>query len=403
MFIRENYLNKIEPFIDKPVVKIISGMRRSGKSTFIKMIIEKLEKNGTDKKNILYISKELMEFDFIKDYKDLYGHIKKLLPVNKKPKYLLIDEVQEINGWEKAVNSVLAEKSADIYLTGSNSKMMSDELATLLTGRYIVLQMYPLSFKEFLQFRNINNDSEYDKEFELFLKYGGLPGIHFLNLNDEVVFQYIESIYSTILLKDIVQRHQIRDVSLLEKITRFIFDNCGSITTAKKISDYFKSQNLQVGGQTVQNYISYIQEAFLVNKAARYDIKGKKHLELYDKYYYNDSGIRHSVLKYRTEDISKLLENTVYLELIRRGYFVSVGKLDNLEVDFIAEKSTEKIYVQVCYLLGSKETEDREFGSLEKINDNYKKMVLSMDKYWGKDWNGIIRKNIIDFLLESEK
>jgi uncharacterized protein len=399
MFIRESYLNNIEPFISKPVVKIISGMRRSGKSTLMKMLIDKLEKSGVNKSDIIYISKELMEFDFIKDYKTLYSYIKKTLPKNKNAKYLFIDEVQEIAGWEKAINSLLAEGAADIFLTGSNSRMMSDELATLLTGRYIVIPMHPLSFKEFLQFRKVKNEEQYEKEFGLYLKYGGLPGIHFLKLEDEIVFQYIESIFNTILLKDIVQRYQVRDVSLLERITKFIFDNSGSITTAKKISDYLKSQNISAGVQTVQNYISYIQEAFLINKAERYDIKGKRHLELYDKYYFNDSGIRHSLLKYRQDDISKLLENTVYLELIRRGYTVTFGKLDNLEVDFIAEKNSEKVYIQACYLLGSKETEDREFGSLEKIGDNYKKMVLSMDKFWGKDRNGIIRMNTIDFLL----
>ncbi|OGE83811.1 MAG: ATPase, partial [Candidatus Delongbacteria bacterium GWF2_40_14] len=397
MIIRESYLNNIEPFMNKPVVKIISGMRRSGKSTLMKMLIDKLEKSGVNKNDIIYISKELMAFDFIKDYKTLYDYIKKTLPKNKNAKYLFIDEVQEIEGWEKAVNSLLAEGAADIFLTGSNSRMMSDELATILTGRYIVIPMHPLSFKEFLQFRKVKNEEQYEKEFGLYLKYGGLPGIHFLKLEDEIVFQYIESIFNTILLKDVVQRYQVRDVTLLERITKFIFDNSGSITTAKKISDYLKSQNISAGVQTVQNYISYIQEAFLINKAERYDIKGKRHLELYDKYYFNDSGIRHSLLKYRQDDISKLLENTVYLELIRRGYTVTFGKLDNLEVDFIAEKNSEKVYIQVCYLLSSKETEDREFGSLEKIADNYKKIVLSMDNFWGSDRNGIIRMNIIDF------
>jgi len=401
MFIRESYLTNIEPFINKPVVKIISGMRRSGKSTFMKMLIGKLGKNGVKETDIIYISKELMDFDFIQDYKELYSYIKKSFRKNKNAKYLFIDEVQEIAGWEKAINSLLAEGAADIYLTGSNCRMMSDELATLLTGRYVVIPMHPLSFKEFLQFRKVKNKDQTEKEFALYLKYGGLPGIHYLNMEDEIVFQYIESIYNTILLKDVVQRYQVRDVSLLERITKFIFDNSGSITTAKKISDYLKSQNISAGVQTVQNYISYIQEAFLINKAERYDIKGKRHLELYDKYYYNDSGIRHSVLKYRQEDISKLLENTVYLELIRRGYSVSFGKLDNLEVDFIAEKDSEKVYIQVCYLLSSKETEDREFGTLEKIGDNYKKIVLSMDKFWGSDRNGIIRMNIIDFLSAS--
>jgi len=401
MIIREDYFKKIDPFMGKPVVKIISGMRRSGKSTFMKMLIDRLIESGINKKNIIYINKDLIEFDFITDYLDLHKYIKKLLPRNQKSKYLFIDEVQEIEGWEKTVNSLLAENELDIYLTGSNSRMLSSELATLLTGRYVVISMFTLSFKEFLKFRKINNDIEIENEFELYLKYGGLPGIHYLKFDDEVIFQYINSIYNTILLKDIVSRYNIRDVHLLEQITRFVFDNSGSITTTKKISDYLKSQHIKIGVQTVQNYITYLQDAFLINKAGRYDIKGKKYLELFEKYYGNDTGIRHSVLKYKADDISKLLENIVYLELLRRGYTVFVGKIDNLEVDFIAEKNDEKLYIQVSYLLASKETEDREFGSLEKIDDNYTKMVLTMDKLWGKGRNGILRKNIIDFLLEE--
>jgi len=399
MIIREEYFTKIDPFVCKPVIKVITGIRRSGKSSFMKMLIDRFHESGVKKNDIIYISKELLEFDFIKNYTDLYKYIKSKLPKNKNQKYLLIDEVQDITGWEKAVNSLLAENAADIYLTGSNSRMMSSEFATLLTGRYVVVSMFPLSFKEFLKFRNAEESGDIESEFSLYLKYGGLPGIHYLKFDDEVVFQYINSIYYTILLKDIVERHQIRDVELLEKITRFIFDNCSSITTAKKISDFLKSQHVMIGVQTVQNYISYLQDAFLINRTGRYDIKGKKHLELLDKFYFSDSGIRHSILKYKSEDIAKLLENTVYLELLRRGYEVSVGKLDNLEIDFIAEKTNEKLYIQVCYLLASKETEDREFAPLEKIEDNYPKIVLTMDKFWGGDRNGIIRKNIIEFLL----
>ena len=401
MIIREEYYKKIDPFIGKPVIKIISGMRRSGKSSFMKMLLNRFLEQGVKKKNIIYINKDLIEFDFIKDYLDLHKYIKKLMPENKKPKYLFIDEVQEIEGWEKTVNSLLAESELDIYLTGSNSRMLSSEFATLLTGRYIVISMFTLSFKEFLKFRNSNKKTIIEKEFELYLKYGGLPGIHYLKFDDEVIFQYIDSIYNTILLKDIVSRYNIRDVHLLERITKFIFDNCGSITTTKKISDFLKSQHIKIGVQTVQNYVTYLQNAFLIKKSTRFDIKGKKYLELFEKYYSNDTGIRHSILKYKSDDISKLLENVVYLELLRRGYTVFVGKIDNLEVDFIAERNDEKLYIQVSYILASKETEDREFGSLEKIDDNYTKMVLTMDKIWGNERNGILRKNIIDFLLEK--
>lgn len=400
MIERKQYLEKIGPFMKKPVIKVISGLRRCGKSTFMKMIIDLLIKEGVEKKNIIYINMELMEFEFISDYRVLYDHVKKNLS-DTGLNYLFIDEVQEISGWEKAVNSILAENAADIYLTGSNSRLFSSEFATLLTGRYVQIPMFSLGFSEFLQFRKKENDKNYEKEFELFLKYGGLPGIHFLDFKDEVVFQYINSIYNTIILKDIVARYSVRDVFLLEKITAFVFDNCGSITSAKKIADYLKSQQIKTGVDTVQNYIGYLQDAHLVSRSGRFDLKGKRHLELFEKYYAGDSGIRHSVLGYKKNDVSGLLENAVFLELLRRGFTVSTGKFDDLEVDFVAQKNNEIFYIQVTYLLSSKETEEREFRPLEKINDNYPKMVLSMDTIWGNNRNGIIRKNVIDFLLEG--
>ncbi len=400
MIEREQYFEKITPFVNKPVIKIITGLRRCGKSTFLKMFIDRLFKESGKKKNIVYISMELMEFEFITDYKVLYDHIKKSISIGGE-NYIFIDEVQEINGWEKAVNSLLAENAGDIYLTGSNSRLLSSEFATLLTGRYVEIPMFPLSFKEFLLFRESKNKKNIEKEFELFLKFGGLPGIHYLELVDEVVFQYIKSIYSTILLKDIVSRHSIRDVFLLEKIAAFIFDNCGSITSSKKIADYLKSQRLKTGVDTVQNYIGYLNDAHLFSKSGRFDLKGKRYLELFEKYYSGDQGIRHSVLGYKKNDIAGILENVVYLELLRRGYTVSTGKYDDLEVDFVAEKNSVIKYIQVTYLLSSKETEDREFRPLEKIQDNYPKMVLSMDTVWGDNRNGIERKNIIDFLLEN--
>ena len=399
MIERTRYFNKIEPFIGKPMIKVISGLRRCGKSTFMKMLIDHLIKKGTAESNIIYISMELMEFEFINDYKALYKHVKNVLPKNSKKKYLFVDEIQEIPGWEKAVNSIYAENLADIYITGSNSRLFSSEFATLLTGRYIEIPMFTLGFNEFLQFRGTDNEKE--KEFELYLKYGGLPGIHNLDFEDEIIFQYINSIFNTILLKDIVARYSIRDISLLEKITAFVFDNCGSITSSKKIADYLKSQHIKTGVDTVQNYISYLRDAHLIYKTGRFDLKGKRHLELHEKYYTSDVGIRHSVLGYKKNDIAGLLENIVYLELLRRGFTVSAGKFDDLEVDFVASRNDEIIYLQVTYLLASKEVEDREFKPLEKINDNYPKIVLSMDAIWGTNRNGIVRKNIIDFLLED--
>ena len=397
---RKLYLDKISPFIGKPLIKVVSGLRRCGKSTFMKMVMERLAEKKVPPRNIVHINMELMEFEFITDHRELYRYVKGCLPATGGPNYLFIDEVQEIPGWEKAVGSMLAEKLADIYLTGSNSRLLSSEFATLLTGRHVQIPMFTLGFKEFLQFRGRQAGEADEQEFALYLKYGGLPGIHDLTFTDEVIFQYIDAIYSTIMLKDIVARYRIRDVFLLEKISAFVFDNCGSITSAKKIADYLKSQGLKCGVETVQNYIAYLQDAHLVHKARRFDLKGKRHLELYEKYYPGDIGIRHGVLGYRQQDIAGLLESVVHLELLRRGYTVAVGKLDDLEVDFVAEKNGRVSYIQVAYLLATGETEEREFRPLAKIPDNYPKMVLSLDKVWGEERDGIIRKNLIDFLLE---
>jgi len=398
---RKLYLDKISPFIDKPLIKVVSGLRRCGKSTFIKMVMERLAKKKVSPQNIVHINMELMEFEFITDHRELYRYVQNRFAAANGRNYLFIDEIQEISGWEKAVGSMLAEKLADIYITGSNSRLLSSEFATLLTGRYVEIPMFTLGFREFLQFRGRKTGEADEQEFELYLKYGGLPGIHDLTFDDEVIFQYIDAIYSTIMLKDIVARYRIRDVFLLEKISAFVFDNCGSITSAKKIADYLKSQRLRCGVETVQNYIGYLQDAHLVHKARRFDLKGKRHLELYEKYYPGDIGIRHGVLGYRQQDIASLLESIVHLELLRRGYSVSVGKLGDLEVDFVAEKNGQISYIQVAYLLATGETEEREFRPLAKIPDNYPKMVLSMDKVWGEERDGIIRKNLIEFLLET--
>ncbi len=400
MYERKYYFNKIAPFIDKPVVKVVTGMRRCGKSTFLKLIIEQLKKKRVTARNIVYISMELIEFSFIHDYKVLYEHVKNNLPSGRQKKYLFIDEVQEIPGWEKAVNSILAEGLCDIYVTGSNCRLFASEFATLLTGRYVEIAMFPLSFEEFLVFRKNSDSGSNDAEFQLYIKYGGLPGIHQLELKDEPVFQYIDAIFSTILLKDVVARYNIRDVFLLEKIASFVFDNCGNVTSAKNIADFLKSQKIRASVETVQNYISHLKDAFLVHACGRYDLKGKRHLELLEKYYAIDLGIRHSLLGYRQQDIGGILENIVYLELLRRGYTVTTGRYDSLEVDFVAEREGEIIYIQVTYLLASSETENREFRPLEKIEDNFPKMVLSMDKIWGTGRNGITRKYLPDFLLD---
>ncbi len=400
MFARKLYFEKIEPFVDKPVIKLITGMRRCGKSSFFKLLMQRLQNQGVKKSHIIYISMELMDFSFISDHKILYDYIVKNLAKGKTKKYLFIDEVQEIPGWEKAVNSILAEGLADIYLTGSNCRLFSSEFATLLTGRYVEFPMFPLSFAEFLVFRQ-GRDKDIEDAFAGYLRYGGLPGLHHFELEDEVAFQYIDSIFSTILLKDVVARHNIRDVFLLKKIASYLFDNCGNLTSARRISQFLKAERIKASVDTVQNYISYLADAFLFYPCRRYDIKGKRHLELTEKLFAADPGIRHSTLGYREADIAGILENIVFLELLRRGYTVTTGKFDALEVDFVAQKNDEVLYVQVAYILKAGATESCEFGVLEKITDNFPKIVLTMDKIFAKGRNGIKRIYLPDFLLDQ--
>jgi hypothetical protein len=393
-------MDVVNRFIDKPVIKVITGMRRTGKSCILKLIIQKLKSEGISEKNILYINKESLDFDFIQTYSDLNRYVKKTYSKTRGGKYLFIDEIQEIKNWEKAVASFFTESGIDIYITGSNAHLLSSELATLLSGRYVEIPVYTLSFKEFLTFRG-EKAGAVDKEFLNYLQFGGLPAIHYFELERESVYQYISSIYSTILLKDVIQRNNIRNPNLLENIGRYIFDNIGNIFSAKRISDYLKSQNLKINVETVQNYVSFYLASFAVFKVPRYDIKGKRLLEIHEKYFLGDVGFRNAVLGYREKDISGILENIIFLELKRRGYNVFVGKLQDSEIDFVAERAEEKIYVQAAYLLASDETVQKEFLPLTKIDDNYPKYVISMDTAFGKDYEGIKRLNIVDFLLEK--
>lgn len=401
MIKREKYLKRINPFIDKPVIKVITGIRRCGKSTFLKLLMDELCEKNINKKNILYINKDSLEFDQINTYKDLNDFVLKKFKGIRGNKYLFIDEVQEINEWEKAAASFYANKTADIYITGSNAGLLSSELATLLTGRYIEFKINTLVFSEFLKFRN-KTGKEKEDEFSLFLRYGGFPGIHHMELNDEVTGQYINSIYSTILLKDVVARNQVRDVALLERIVRYIADNCGNVTTAKGISKYIKSQHLSCSVDTIQNYILWLTEAYMAFKANRYDIRGKRLLELYEKYFLGDTGFIFGILGNKAGDIAGKLENIVYLELLSRGYTVYIGKLYDREVDFIAIRNDQKMYIQVTYLLYDEKVVEREFGVLYSLKDNYTKIVLSLDKYFSSERNGIKWYNLIDFLLMDD-
>lgn len=398
---RDLYLSKLMKYIDRPLIKVLTGIRRSGKSTLLKLLKEELLKTGVKEENIVFINLESLEFDFIKNYNDLYNYVKKLLNNCNGKKYILLDEIQEVESWEKTVASFLADDDGDIVITGSNAHLLSSELATLLSGRYVELHVFPLSFSEFLDFRKVTDTKQIDDEFKLYLRYGGFPGIHSLLFEDEVILNYLNSILNTVLLKDVISRNKIRDAALLEKLSNYLTDNCGNITSAKSIADYLKSQQIKVSNDTVINYLGYLEKSFMFHKLNRYDLKGKKWLETNNKFYLGDIGLRNGLIGYRENDISGVLENIVLLELLRRGYKVGIGKMNDKKIDFIAEKQGEKLYIQVCYLLSGNTVVEREFGNLEAIGDNYKKIVLSMDKFFPNDRNGIERSYIPDFLLDK--
>lgn len=395
---RNLYIDRITPLINTPVIKVITGMRRVGKSCLLKLVIERLGSGNVKAQQIVYINKESLEFDFIRNYQDLHAYVKKRFADVKGLKYLFVDEIQEIEKWEKAITSFFSDADIDIFITGSNAHLLSSEIATLISGRYIEIPVYSLGFEEFLLFRGIEKPDA-SKEFATFLRYGGFPAIHHFDLEEEVVYQYISALYDTILLKDVVKRNNVRNIHLLENVSRYLFDNIGNIFSAKRVADYVRSQRMSVGVETVQNYIAYLLSTFAVHKVSRYDIKGKRLLELYEKYYLGDIGMRHAILGFREGDISGLLENLVFLELKRKGYKVFIGQFGNQEIDFIAEKKNRKIYIQVAYLLVTPETVEREFSVLLRIDDNYPKYVLSMDTVFGNDIQGIQRINLIDFLL----
>jgi len=402
MIERKIYLDKITPFIEKPVIKVITGIRRCGKSTLLKQIIRLVENRNVAIEQIIPINMELMEFDGIKNYKDLYNYIQERQRKIGVRYYIFIDEVQEVEEWEKAINSLLAEGKSDIYITGSNARLLSSELATLLSGRYVEFKMYSLVFSEFISFINSKySGNTIENQFDAFLKFGGFPGIHHMELEDSVTRQYLQSIYNSVLLKDVIVRNNIRDAAMLDVISKYLIDNSGKITSAKSISDFMKSQNRKVSVDTVLNYIRFNCDALLFEKVERYDLKGKRLLETYEKYYMSDIGLRFATLGYTPVSVSAQLENIVYLELKSRDYKITIGKLDDLEIDFIATKGTEKIYIQVSMQLTNDKVIEREYRALEMVKDSFPKYVLSLDKGFETSRNGIQWMNIVDFLLSN--
>ena len=401
MIQREQYMSQIRDFIDRPVIKVLTGMRRSGKSALLELTKEELLKRGISKKNIIYINLESLRYERLKEYHALYEEITNCVEQTDGRVYILLDEIQEVHGWEQAINSLRVDFDCDIYITGSNAKLLSGELATLLAGRYVEIRVFPLDFSEYLDFASQNLEEvnlTKQEHFANFLRFGGLPGIHQMKWDENRIMQYLMDIYNSVLLKDVIARNNIRDTALLEGIVKYIMDNVGNIFSAKTICDFLKNQGRKLSTETVYNYLRALESAFLIHKVQRFDIKGKKILETQEKYYLCDLGIRHAVLGYRNNDIAGLLENIIYLELLRRGYTVTIGKQGVTEVDFVADKQENRIYIQVCYVLTEDNT-NREFAPLEAISDNYEKVVITMDSIFSFNRGGIRQKNVVDFLL----
>lgn len=403
MIQRERYMREIMNFMDKPVIKVLTGMRRCGKSALLELVMEELTERGISHENIIHMNFESLKYEPLKNYRSLYSEISSYAQRTAGRIYILLDEIQEVEEWEKAVNSLRVDFDCDIYITGSNARLLSGELATLLAGRYVEIHVYPLDFKEYLDFAAANTEESrlsIQEKFANYLRFGGLPGIHQMKWQSKPLMQYLTDIYNSVLLKDVIKRNNIRDTALLESIALYIMDNIGNTFSAKKISDFLKNQGRKLSTETVYNYLKALEAAFLIHKVSRFDIKGKRLLETQEKYYLSDLGLRHAVMGYRDNDIAGMLENVVYLELIRRGYSVNIGKQDSAEVDFVADKGNDRLYVQVCYVL-TEENTDREFAPLEAISDNYEKVVISTDSLISFNRGGIKQKHILDFLMED--
>ena len=400
MIIRDHYLKRMIDAKDTEFIKVITGVRRSGKSTLLLMFKDYLLQKKIKEDNIIYINFESAKYDEIVNYKDLYKYVANKIKKDKVD--LLLDEVQNVESWEKAINSFKVDFDIDIYITGSNAYLLSSELSTLLSGRYIEIKMYPLSFKEYLIFNNYDNLNLIDK-FNEYLKYGGLPAITLIKNNNELVMSYLNDIYNTIVKKDIIDRNKIKDVALLENIIKYLASNIGSPISSTKISDYLNSNKITNSNhQTIDNYLNMLEKSFIIYKADRTDIKSKNILKTLGKYYISDLGLRNIILGFRNIEEGHLLENIVYLELLRRGYKVNIGKTNEYEVDFVAENPINIKYFQVTKSLTNEDVKAREIRSLESINDNYEKIILTMDKTINNDFNGIKVLNIIDWLLQDE-
>ena len=402
MIYRPMYVDKIMCYVDTPFVKILTGVRRCGKSTILKMIMEKLQTEKNVKASqIASYRFDSMEYEDMTS-KQMYTELKGRL-IDGKKTYFFLDEVQEITGWEKVVNSLASDYDVDIYVTGSNSRMMSSEISTYLTGRYIAFHIYTLSFAEFLTFKSRYKDvSDPKAELTEYIRLGGSPATHLQDYLQDEIYTIVKDIYNSTIFSDIVKRNQIRKIDQLERVVKYVFNNVGNTFSAKSISDYLKSEHRKIDNETVYSYLEKLEKAYLIHRCSRYDLQGKEILKTQEKFYLADTALRYSVLGYNSDSVASSLENVVYLELCRRGYAVHIGKTDGGEIDFVASRQNEKLYVQVTQMIRSESTEKREYDRLLSIRDNYPKYVLLTDDFAGGNYQGIKTMHIADFLLSNE-
>ena len=400
MLTRPLYMDKIKPYIDTPFVKILTGIRRSGKSTILKMLMAELGKMGVPEENIVSCRFDSMEYADM-TAKEMYLELKGRLAKTGKT-YLFLDEMQEIEGWERVVNSLLADFEVDLYVTGSNSRMMSSEISTYLTGRYVSFRVYTLSFGEFLAFRREFQDlRDIRTEFADYVRLGGFPATHLQAYSDDEVYTIVRDIYNSTIFSDIVRRNQLRKIDQLERVVKYTFQNVGNTFSAKSIADYLKSERRSLNNETVYSYLEKLEKAYILHRCSRYDLRGREILKTQEKFYLADTALRYSVMGYNPDSVAASLENIVYLELCRRGYTVNIGKTPNGEVDFVAQRQGEKLYVQVTQEIKSAQTEQREYERLLEITDNYPKYVLRTDEFAGGNYEGIKTMHVADFLLSD--
>lgn len=400
MIIREKYLNQLIETKDLNLIKVITGVRRSGKSTLLLQFKDYLTNSGIDKNNIIYMSFESAEWYDIKNYRDLYNYIKS--KYNGTKLYLLLDEVQNIGEWEKAVNSFLVDIDADIYVTGSNANLLSSELTTLLAGRVYTVQIYPLSFAEYIQIYPFKNNEDKYKMFDKYLKFGGMPMLASLNDNERLMVNYLSDIKDVVLKKDIIARNKIKDIVFLDNLLQYMSTVIGTLINPSSIAEFMKKNGSSIDNETVDKYLKMIENAYFIYRIPRYELKGKNLLKTQGKYYFVDNGLKNILSGFSSYDSGSSYENIVCMELLRRGYEVYVGKYNDLEIDFMAISPKEKIYYQVARSILSEEVENREKRSLLAIDDNYKKVILTMDNAYNKVIDGIEVVNIVDFLLEEK-